>query len=155
MHHSISKKDALSAAMKLCSREERCISDVREKLEKWGLHERDMEEVITHLVSNNYIDENRYASFFINDKFHLNKWGRLKLKQALKLKELPEETIAKGMTVIDEAEYMSLLKSEMQKKLNTIQEGTPLDKKAKLFRFGASRGFENDYVYKIIDEIIQ
>jgi regulatory protein len=155
MHHSIAKKDALSAAMKLCSREERCIFDVREKLEKWGLHEKDMDEVIGHLVENKYIDENRYATFFINDKFHLNKWGKLKLKQALKLKSLPEEIISNGLNGINETEYLEVLRSEMQKKLHTIHEGTVLDKKAKLFRFGAARGFENDHVYKVIDEIIQ
>lgn len=140
--------------MKLCSKEERCISDVREKLEKWGLHESEMEEVIEHLVSNNYIDENRYATFFISDKFKLNKWGRLKLKQALKLKSLPDDAIANGLTAIDEAEYLELLKNEIQKKLSTLNEGTPLDKKAKLFRFAASRGFENEYVYKLIDELV-
>ncbi len=153
MHNNIGKKDALSAAMKLCSREERCVSDVKEKLEKWGLPDHDMQEVIDHLVKNNYIDEVRYATSFVNDKFRFNKWGRIKLKQALKIKELPEDAINEALLNFDEIEYLKILKEEMQKKLRSITLGNEFEKKAKLFRFAASRGFENDFVYKVMDEI--
>jgi len=154
MQNSISKKDALSAAMRLCSKEERCINDVREKLEKWGLPEQEAEEVIAYLVEHNFLNEMRYANAFVNDKFRFHHWGRVKLRHMLRLKQLPGEIIENSLSTIDENEYLSVLKSEMTKKLNSLKEGSVEEKKARLYRFGISHGFENEYVYKIMEELL-
>ena len=152
MHHSISKKDALSAAMKLCSKEERCASDVRKKLEDWGLHHAEMDEVIDHLIANKYIDEKRYACSFANDRYRFNKWGRLKIRQAMHLKQIDPVSAEQALAEIDETDYLLVFREEMEKKMRSIHEGTEVEKKAKLYRFGASRGFENDLIYKLLDE---
>lgn len=154
MNHSISKKDAMSAAMKLCSKEERCIWDVREKLEKWGLADKELDEVIEQLVINKFIDEKRYALHFTNDRIKLNRWGRIKIRQALTLKQVNETAVAEALQGVDSEEYLNIFRQEMQKKLKSINDLPQIEKKARLYRFAAGRGFENEIIYKIIDELI-
>ena len=71
--------EALNRAMALCSRTEYCISDIRQKLESWGLESDKAGDVIAILIKENFINEERYAGAFARDKYRYNKWGRVKI----------------------------------------------------------------------------
>ena len=150
----ISKKEALSLITRYCSIEERCISDTREKLNKYDLSENDIEEIIEFLKKEKYIDEVRYSAAFVNDKFRFNKWGKYKITYSLKRKLIPEAIISKALQNISDKDSKQLLKSELQKKLKCLPKADEHILKGKLYRFAASRGFENDLIINAISEVL-
>jgi regulatory protein len=146
---------ALQKAQSLCSKQERCISEIREKLNVWEVKETDAEKIIRQLVAEKFINESRYAAFFTHDKFRFNKWGKVKIRIELKRKNIPPDAIADALESIPAEEYENLIETELQKKKRTITAKNKWDAKAKLMRFAMSRGFESELVSRITDRLLQ
>ncbi|MCF0207152.1 MAG: RecX family transcriptional regulator, partial [Bacteroidales bacterium] len=102
------------------------------------------------LKSDKFIDEERYANAFVNDAYKFNKWGRMKIRQALAQKGISRKFTEAAIANIDEDEYLSLLKSLVEAKSRTLKQDDEYKRKAALFRFVASRGFEIELVEKVI-----
>jgi regulatory protein len=87
-------RDAALAAMQdLCSKSEKCRKDILDKLIPMNFEESDCEWILNRLTEENFIDEKRYASFFVRDKFKFNHWGKIKIRHALYLKKIPSQII--------------------------------------------------------------
>ena len=143
---------ALSKAMALCSKSEKCISDIRNKLINWGLtSDEENESVIHELIENNFIDEKRYARSFTLDKYRFNKWGRIKIRAMLKARGLNEQDIVYGLGVIDNDSYLQMIEEEILSKKSSLKARNTFEMKGKLLRFASSRGYENEFVYDFID----
>ena len=149
-----SEKEALSILTRLCSKEEKCLADVRERLYKWRFSANEADRMVAFLIKEKYIDENRYVSYYANDKMRFNKWGRLKIAYSLKQKHIPEEIIYHALDNIDQEQYISILKNELGKKLKTLKKESLLKLREKLYRFAASRGFESDLIRMAIVDIL-
>jgi len=78
MSEKVLFKIALEKAMAQCSRREYCSDDIRNKLSLWGVDNDDIGKILRILISDNFINEPRYATAFVRDKFKYNKWGKLK-----------------------------------------------------------------------------
>ena len=96
------------------------------------------------------IDETRYASFYTNDKFKFNKWGKIKIRYSLKQKFIPDHLINGALDNIDMDVYLETLSTLIEGKARSVKSSNQYDKKAKLIRFAQGRGFE----YEIINEVI-
>ncbi|HKK82055.1 MAG TPA: regulatory protein RecX, partial [Prolixibacteraceae bacterium] len=94
-------KKALSKCMALCSKSEKCISDIRKKLSNWQLPEEETQQVIDNLIDEKFIDEQRFAESFMRDKFRFNHWGKIKIIYHLKAKGISSGDIAHGINEID------------------------------------------------------
>jgi regulatory protein len=147
-------KEALKYSMDLCSRQERCRSEVMEKLAVHGLPEPDIEKVLRTLAAEKYIDESRYAGSYTRDKFRFNRWGKVRIRYMLEQKKIPGTLIESALDGIEEEEYRSVLKQELVKKRKTIKGVNAFDLRGKLFRFGRQRGFETGLIHSLLDEII-
>nr|WP_321454115.1 regulatory protein RecX [uncultured Carboxylicivirga sp.] len=147
-------KKALYKAAALCSQQERCVSEIRKKLIKWELSEEETEEVITFLIKEKYIDEQRFAEFYVRDKFRFNNWGKIKIKYQLKQKEIANTHIENAMEEINSSDYQAKLAELLQGKKKQIKNKDTWQTKAALARFGQSRGFEPYLVFQCIDEIL-
>ena len=147
-------RKALSCMTKLCSLSEKCEQDVRKKLTEWKLSIENREKIITFLKEEKYLDEMRFARFFAQDKHRFGKWGKSKIIFALKNKGISPEVIDEAIKNIDFENYSEQLKSLLASKFKSIKYKNLYDAKAKLYRFGMSRGFENELVLKVIDNII-
>ena len=79
----------------------------------------------------------------------------MKIRQALEHKQIQDNIIRKILIEVNEEEYLDILRTELKKKHQSINDKNPWSVKAKLFRFGASRGFEAGKIYGIIDEIME
>jgi regulatory protein len=148
-------EQALIKLAKLCSQQELCLSDASKKLTSWGIDEDQHDSILNKLIDENYINEQRYAEYAVNDKWKLNGWGRLKIVQFLENKNILSEIINKAIQGIDEAEYKNRLKTEILKKLKTLASQNNQAIMAMLMRFAASRGFEEEIIQICIDEIIK
>ena len=146
--------EALKYGMDLCARQERCRSEVLEKLEARKISPDNIEKILDSLVKEKFIDENRYANAFTRDKLKFNKWGKMKIRLMLHRKQIPEREIQHALSQIDEEFYRQILREELSKKRRTIKGGNAFDIRGKLFRFATQRGFEPGDIHSLLDEVI-
>ena len=145
---------ALEKSMALCSRGEKCIRDIEEKLKTWKLTgDNENKTIIDELVQNSFIDEKRYASSYTRDKYRFNKWGRIKITKMLKARGIRQKDIDYSMEMIDHDSYTRMIREEMNNKRKSIKAKNLIDLKGKLFRFAASRGYETEYIYDYINRL--
>ncbi|NDV57177.1 regulatory protein RecX [Bacteroides sp. 519] len=146
----ITEKEALGKMASYCSLSEHCRSEVEEKLRKWELDDESIQRIIQTLVEENYLNEERYCESFIHDKLFFNKWGKLKLAQALYFKRIPDKIIRKYLDKIDEEEYLEILSKLIEAKQKTIKAKNDYEFKAKLMRFAYSKGFDSEDIAKCL-----
>ncbi|MEG1616749.1 MAG: regulatory protein RecX [Bacteroidales bacterium] len=153
---SLTQGEALHKAAAYCSKSEHCISEIREKLKQWGTESEDVEPIITRLLKEKFIDENRYCRSFINDKYKYNRWGRIKIGYALRMKKIPDYIVYESMDeVIDEELYRQNLIALLREKKRSAKGINKQEEYAKLFRFAASRGFDCSEISKAIKEMTE
>ncbi|MDR1729187.1 MAG: RecX family transcriptional regulator [Prevotellaceae bacterium] len=154
MPKQITYEEALSRTTRYCSLAEKCEQDVRKKLTAWQLSIENTEKIIAYLKEEKYLNEMRFAGFFVQDKHRFAKWGKSKIIFALKNKGISTGAIEVAIKNIDVENYSGQLKTLLASKFKSIKYKDTCDAKAKLYRFGISKGFENDLVLKAIDEIL-
>jgi regulatory protein len=148
----ISPAEALSKLQKICSTQEKCPAEVVLLLNRWGIDRNHHSGIIDHLKLENFINEHRYAGAFVKDKIHFDHWGTIKISYLLKQKGIPAGVIKEALGGIDPDVYKEMIRKEMERKRKTLK-GTQYEKWAKLARYGASRGYEMEYMQDILDEI--
>jgi regulatory protein len=146
-------KTALNKAMGECSRREFCCDDIRKKLTLWGIGNSDSDRIIDFLMKENFINESRFANAFTRDKFIYNKWGKIKISTHLKIKKIPPAIIRSALDSLDYDAYMKLLYDLISVRRRIIKAKNRNDLKAKLLRYGLSKGFESSLLYDILNEI--
>lgn len=150
----MTKEQALSRLTALCARGEHCCHDVTEKMRRWEIDEREQAEIVAYLLKERYIDEERYARFFINDKVKYNRWGRRKVEQALRFKRIDERIYRPLLDEIDETDdYKETLRHVLEVKKRSIKAKNDYDMRTKLIRFALSRGFEMDDVLREVESL--
>lgn len=151
---SESKQEALQKAMRLCSRSEKSPKDIREKLKQWNISASFHEEILEELHAKNFLNNMRYAQGYVHDKAYLNQWGKQKICFALRLKDIPQETIERAIATIDEQRYEEGLAKLLQTKQKTLKAASDYEKIAKLIRFGQGRGFTMAEINKALNHIV-
>ena len=147
----VTEEQALAKAAALCSGAEKCTSQIREKLSAWGMDEEKSERIITYLKQEKYIDERRYCRAYSNDKMRYNHWGRIKIRQALRMQALAQEDIEQGLEALDQNEYEKILKETIDRKAKTLRETDGYTLKQKLLRHAYSHGFEPELIFRLVD----
>ncbi len=145
---------ALERARKLCAVEERCRYDLRKKLFDWGVNSGNTEKIINQLIDDKFIDERRFARMFAGGKFRNNRWGRIKISCELLRKNIAKNIIEDAVRSINEQEYIEGLKKELVKKRKSISAQDDWELRGKLHRFASSKGYENDVINQVLDDLI-
>ncbi len=151
---NITPERALSRAAALCSRSEQCEADIRAKLTAWAIAPNDANAIIGRLVHEGYLSENRYARAFVRDRFRFAGWGRIKIAYALRMKRVAEECITSALDEIDEEEYLAALTTALRAKLRSVAHRDPMQQRAALYRFAASRGYESDLIGRAVSSLL-
>jgi len=147
-------EQALQKIKQYCAYQERCHSEVRDKLYSFGLYKTEVEEIICSLIIENYLNEERFAIHFAGGKFRMKKWGKNKIKQALKLRRVSDYCIDKALKNIDESEYRKVFQKIAEQKVKTLKsEKNIFIKKRKLQDFLLQRGFENDLIREAVNDL--
>lgn len=145
-------KTALSKMMGLCSKREYCAEDIRNKLNSLGAGEKDREKILNTLINENFINETRYARAYVRDKFKYNKWGKVQISAHLRAKKIPHEIISAALESIDNELYINTIKEILSFHRRNIKAKNQYDLKAKLLRYGLSKGFESSLLYDILND---
>ena len=145
-------KEAKVKAARFCVYQERTQKEVFDKLTALGLSEDESNEVLSELIQEDFVNEERFARLFASGKFRLKKWGRRKILFEMKRKGLSEYCQRKGLEEIEHDEYVSVLDSLIEKKSKSISDTNRLTRKSKITRFLISKGYEPDLITNRLTE---
>lgn len=151
---SVGKEQALQKLRHYCGYQERCHAEVKEKLYSLGLYKRDVEEAISTLIEENYLNEERFACQFAGGKFRMKQWGRKRIEYELKQKQVSEYCIRKGLKEIPEDDYQKTLDKLARTKWTQLAGETNLfAKRKKLSDYLVQKGYEYNYITDIVQSI--
>ena len=151
---TLNYQQALSKTMALCSKAEKCVSDIQQKLDNWGVEPADAQKIIETLIAERFIDEERYARYFVRDKFRFNQWGRVKIAFMLRSKKIPAILIEEALLEIEDEAYFELLSKLLNDKARKTKFINEYDKKGKLIRFAQSKGFEMEAINEAMKRLL-
>lgn len=146
------KKSAKLKIEQYCAYQERSQQEVRDKLYDMGLHQKEVEELISDLITNNFLNEERFSITYARGKFRMKQWGKIKIKQHLKLKKVSDYCIKKAIALLPEKEYIETIQKIIEKKSRELKEKDAYILKNKIARHLASKGFEQDIVWDLLKE---
>lgn len=142
----LTPEQAAQKIKQFCAYQERCHKEVKDKLYSYGLWKRDVEQLISLLIEENYLNEERFAILFAGGRFRMKQWGRIKIVYELKMKQVSAYCIKKAMAAINEDDYKNTLKRLYEKKLETLDEKNHLLKKRKLTDYLLQKGYEHENI---------
>ena len=145
------KSEAVELARRYCVYQERCHSEVRNKLLELGQRGNDLEDCLAQLIEENYLNEERFAKAFAGGHFRTKQWGRKKIEAGLRAKSVSAYCIQKGLEEIDEKEYIDALKKIISKKSALVHEKNERAKKNKVAEFAVGKGYESNLVWSVLN----
>jgi regulatory protein len=151
----LNSDQAFQKARHYCAYQERCHSEVKEKLYGMGLYKNEVEELISKLIEEQFLNEERFAIQFAGGKFRMLHWGRKKILYALKQKQVSEYCIKKALKTIDAEDYEKTLHHLAEKKWNSIKEdGTNrFECMAKTTDYLLQKGYEHELIKSALTEL--
>ena len=144
----ITPEKALLKARAYCAYQERCQQEVRDKLYEWEQRKTVAESIIVQLITENFINEERYAIVFAGGKFRIKKWGRIKIKLALKKHHISEYCIQKALSEIDNSDYVAMIRKIILQKVIEKKQKYSLKQQYRIAQYLISKGFESDIVWE-------
>ena len=151
MKKEITEQEAYLQLAALCAQAEHCQQEMRDKMRRWEVDETAQNRIVTRLVKERYIDDERYARAFVKDKIRYNKWGRRKVQQALWLKHIDADIQQRVLDEIDEKEYLDVLRPLLKQKRKSIKAESDYELNQKLVRFALGRGFGFDIIRQCLN----
>jgi regulatory protein len=145
------KDVALEELKRWCAADEKCHAQVRTKLIEHQVYGDDLEEIISELISENFLNEARYANAYVSGKFKINGWGRNKIKMGLVQKHISSYIVNKAMSTLDQDDYEEYLKKLFTEKAKTVNIKT-MQGKQKVMSFLMQRGFEQGLILSLINQ---
>jgi len=150
----LTPEQALQKAKHYCAYQERSHAEVKEKLYGFGLYKKDVEQLLSTLIEENYLNEERFAMAYAGGKFRIKQWGRVKIAHALKQKQVSAYCIKKALQQIDDDDYTKTLQKLFDEKLKTLKsEKNIFIKKRKLQDHLLQKGFESDLVRELVSKM--
>lgn len=139
--------EAMRALERYCVYQERCHKEVRDKLLKMRMIPEAMDIIIIHLLEHDFLNESRFSKAFVSGKFRVKKWGRIRLKRELQMREISKYNIDNALKEISESEYLSVFNELANKKIKATKESNIFKKKKKIADYLLYRGWESHLVY--------
>lgn len=140
--------------MQFCTYRDRSQKEVEDKLKDLRMIPEAREQIIIKLMQENFLNEERFARSFVRGKFRIKKWGRIKIQQELKLRDISSPIVKLAMTEIDQEKYRDTLYELAQKKLNLIRETDNFRRRKKLSDHLLRKGYEASLVYEVVEELL-
>ena len=144
---------AIERIKNYCALQDRCQWDVLEKMREWGLQQATKEHILEILINEKFVDEERYATSFCRGKFRIKNWGKRKITNELKRKQISIICINIGLQEIDDNDYNQVLDKLFHQKKATLKDKNQFIKKTKIANFLIQRGFESNLVWDKIREL--
>jgi regulatory protein len=138
----LTKEQALQKLRHYCGYQERCHSEVRDKLYSLGVRKAEHDEIISSLIEDGYLNEERFAIAFAGGKWRMKQWGRIKIRYELAQRQVSEYCIKKALRQVDEEEYLATLQKLVADRYDSLKGEQYLVRKKKTIDFLVGKGFE-------------
>jgi regulatory protein len=148
----LTKEQTLQKLKHYCAYQERCHSEVKEKLYALGVWKTEHDEIISTLIEEGYLNEERFAIAFAGGRFRMKQWGKVKIKYELKQKQVSEYSIKKALKQIDEEEYLATFKKLAKEKYASLKAEQYLVRKKKTMDYLLAKGFEMELVRGAVEK---
>ena len=145
--------EALEKMRHYCAYQERCQKEVKNKLYSMQMIPEAIAQIVGTLVSENYLNESRFALQFAQGKFSIKHWGKMRITRELKTRSISDYDIQKALSVIDDNAYLEKISAISAKKWKQLEENKPQVRKQKLYQYLAYRGWETHLIYAQIDAL--
>ena len=148
----LSPEQVLDKMAKYCAYQERCVKDVTDKLKSFDLSQKDKDEILSYLLDNRFVNDERFAKCFVKGKIHQSGWGLNKIRFHLMQKGIAKELIDAALQGTDEDSYRQRLIEVLASKAKTVKAENDFEKKRKLAAYALQRGFEASLVWEVLKE---
>lgn len=148
--NTMTEQEAYLRLAALCAQAEHCEYEMQEKMRRWEIADDAQARVMQRLITERYVDDERFARAFANDKVKYNKWGRRKVEQAMWLKHIAEDIRQRVLDSIDDEEYIDILRPLLQQKRRSVKARNDYELRQKLIKFAIGRGFTMDIIKQCI-----
>ena len=145
-------KEATERIQSFCAIQDRCQWEVEKKMKEWGISDEIIENILTDLILEKFVDEQRFAESFCRGKFRIERWGKVKIKNELKIRKISANCIDKGLSQINNKEYMQVLKNVYIKKRNSLKDTNQFIRKGKIAKHLQQKGFESNMIWELINK---
>lgn len=145
---------ALQKLQRYCAYQDRCHMEVRSKLLSLGIYGDDLEMIMADLIEEDFLNEERFARSYARGKFRFKCWGRLRISRELKSRKISDYLIRKALEEIPKAEYRQALHDFLERKLPVIRADHSYEQKQKLAAFALRRGFEQELIWEVLEELV-
>lgn len=133
-----------------CAYQERCHEEVHQKLRSLNMIPQAIDVIIGHLIEHNFLNEERFATNFARGKHRIKHWGKARIINELKARNISKYNIDKALKEIKPDDYIEAFDILAQKQWESIRETNPQKKKKKLFDFLMRKGYESNLIYNKI-----
>ena len=145
-------QEATQKIQHYCAIQDRCQWEVERKLQEYGLDDYAVDSLLVDLILEKYINEQRFSESFCRGKFRIKKWGRIKIKNELKKKNISENCIQKGLKQIENSEYSIMLENLYINKKKTLKDKNQFIRKGKIAKYLQQKGFESNLIWELINK---
>ncbi|HYD91785.1 MAG TPA: regulatory protein RecX [Flavobacterium sp.] len=146
MYKSYTVDEAKKKLEHYCSYQERCHDEVIQKLRALNMIPEAIDAIVFHLIENNFLNEERFAVSFARGKFRIKQWGRRRIINELKARNISKYNIDTALQQIDQDEYINAFNELADKQWESVSERNILKKKKKISDFLLRKGFESSLV---------
>jgi regulatory protein len=153
MNDKLTLKEAQLKLEYYCSYQERCHQEVVQKCYDLGINSNEVDEVVVHLLQNNFLNEERFARSFARGKHHIKSWGKIRIVNELKQRHVSATNIKCALTEITEETYQEALEKLAERQWEHITERDIQKKKKKFCDFLLRKGWESNLVYEKLKEL--
>lgn len=153
LKNKLTKEQALEKIKHYCSYQERCHSEVKDKLYSYSLKKNEVDEIVSLLIENNYLNEERFAIQYAGGKFRMKQWGRRKIQYELQQKGVNNFIIKIALKEIDEEKYLETLQKLAQVKFNASNAENHLVRQSKANAYLLQKGYEQRLISQVLHEM--
>jgi regulatory protein len=144
---TFSIQELIQKAERFCAYQERCHKEVAQKLYELGASAQESDEIIAHLIQNNFLNEERFARSFVRGKHRIKKYGKVRIINELKFRNISKYNIDKALQEIPDDQYEATFTELSETAWHSITERNKLKKKKKFCDYLLRKGYESDWVY--------
>jgi regulatory protein len=146
-------EEGLAKLQRYCAYQDRCHKEVEEKLRELGFWGDDIGQILAELIEEKFLDEERFARSFVRGKHRFKKWGRIKIEQELKKKDITGYCLKMGFKEIEEEEYRETLTTLLIKKNEFLAAQNHYERKVKLAKYAMTKGYESHLIWETLNEL--
>jgi len=136
-----------------CAYRERCHKEIEQKLREFHLIPEGQSQIIQHLIAHNFLNETRFASAFARGKFRIKKWGKRRIIQELKQRDISAYNLKKALAEIDDATYNEVFYELTQKKWESLKDLSKQKRSQRFISHFNYRGWESGLIYERLREL--